>query len=96
MVMQHMSTHLMLYEATNMMYNPLDNRLLIFVFASCGVIWIFAHHLNIYNCVVGLNVIVIYSALHYIVNLIWELTNVLNIHCFKVKQNNQESLLTTI
>lgn len=70
LVQQHMSLHLMLYEATRMSYNPIDNRLLVFVLINCGLIWIFGENLKMDRVVIGLNVIVIFCSLHYIINLI--------------------------
>ena len=84
MLQQHMSLHLMLYEATGMNYNPLDNRMLLFVLAATASIWGFQEQVDTYKCIVGLNIIVIACSLHFITHLILEMTSVLNIHCFKV------------
>lgn len=94
LVMQHMTTHLMLYEATKMQYNPLDNRLLVLILACCCVIWIFQDSLDVYRCVVGLNGVLLVCITHYLFNLIWELSTVLKLKLFRVKQPNQELLLT--
>ena len=83
--MQHMTVHIMLYEATGMDYNPLDNRLILLVLANCGGVWLFAHHLNVYRYVIGLTAFVILCSFHFIINLTIELKNVLNIQVFTVK-----------
>lgn len=80
-----MSLHVMLFEATRMTYNPLDNRLYVFTMVSCGLIWAFNKSLDIRLSFIILNIIVMTCSLLFIANLIIELTGVLNIHCFKVK-----------
>lgn len=83
----------MLYEATKMVYNPLDNRLLVLILACCCIIWIFQDSLDVYRCVVGLNGVLLVCITHYTCNLIWELTHVLKIRVFRVKQRHTEPLL---
>jgi hypothetical protein len=95
MMQMHMSIHIMLFEATGMSYNPMDNRLYVFVMMVIGLIWTLQKQLNIKVCVILLTIITICCSLYYIMKLMYELSKVLKIQCFKVKQKNEESLLTT-
>lgn len=85
----------MLYSCTQKSYSPFDNRLLLFVLLQCLLINFFSDFLDVYKCVLALVCITGICQAYYIISLVWELTQVLNIHCFSIKKKttSEECLL---
>jgi hypothetical protein len=86
LVMQHMSTHIMLYTATRKLYSPMDNRLFLFIVLNCIFLLIFNDYIDIHRCLLGLVCITFVCQMYYIICLVLELTKVLDINCFSIKQ----------
>ena len=85
----------MLAQSSKSDYNPIDNRLLLFVILQCALINLGAAYLDVYKCLLVLNGITIVSIAYYNYTLIWELSSLLEIRVFKIKMRKQQSLLTT-
>ena len=79
LVMQHMTSHMMLYHASRQDYNPLDNRLAVFISACCVAIISLESVIDIKKSVISLIIITLICQFTYIVNIIIELCEVLNI-----------------
>ena len=85
-----MTSQVMLYHAMKQDYNPLDNRLAVLIMACCVAIICTEKWINVEKSVLALIAITLVCQLHYIVNIICEMCDVLNIKAFKVKPKADE------
>ena len=98
MLMQHLSAHGMLCHCAKSIYNPFQNKLVMFIMLMCCLILMFQDRLDVLQCIKGLLVITVVSQLHFLLIAVNEIAHALSIKVFTIKKKppvgtNEESLL---